>query len=356
MKAFYPLAITELKHDTPDMLVLRFEVPVHLRETFHYRAGQHVVLRQMVKGSELTRQYSICESEKAQILRIGIKKLADGVFSNWAHEHLREGSVIDISPPVGKFGWPHLRNPQNYLMVAAGSGITPILSLMTTILDGDETSKITLIYGNRTTGSVMFRNEIAALHDRFNGRLGVLNILSRERQQNDALNGRISSAKLLHLCHKWVNLPSIDQAFICGPANMMDEAVMALRTSGVAPEKIQREIFSLAIQNKIMSTRPSVASDKAIQIDFTIDGQRQNATLFNHNESLLDVALAHGLDVKHSCNSGVCATCRCKILEGQVEMDASYALEDYEIARGFVLACQAYPVSDKITVDFDCDV
>ncbi|MCX8506053.1 MAG: 2Fe-2S iron-sulfur cluster-binding protein [Alphaproteobacteria bacterium] len=356
MTAFYPLQITELKHDTRDMLVVRFDAPENLREIFHYRPGQHLVLRQNIEGVEYLRQYSICASKNAQILRIGIKKIAGGVFSNWAFDRLQIGSVIDVSPPVGKYGWPHLISPQNYLMIAVGSGITPILSLMTSILEGDETSQITLIYGNRNTESVVFGREIAALKEQFTTRFTVIYIMSREKQEIDAFNGRINSAKLMHLCHKWVNLPSIHQAFLCGPATMMEEAVMALRTSGLAPEHIQREIFIISNQKKIISsrTRHADAPDATSHIDFTINGIIQNVTAQNRNQSLLDIALAHGFDISHSCKSGVCASCRCKILDGKVDMDAGYGLEDYEIARGFVLSCQAYPVSDKITVDFDC--
>ena len=356
MNAFYPLTVAELKLDTRDMLLVRFDVPENLREIFHYRAGQHVVLRQKIDGVEYIRQYSISESANAQIIRIGIKKIAGGVFSNWAHDALQIGSVIDVSPPVGKYGWPHVKPAQNYLMIAVGSGITPILSLMTSIFEGDETSQVTLIYGNRNTESVIFRHELAQLKGRFPGRLTQHYIMSREKQEIDAFNGRINSAKLMHLCYKWVNLPSIHQAFLCGPATMMDEAVMALRTSGLAPEQIQREIFFIPNQKKIMSSRSHYADtpDAASQIDFTVNGIKQNVTALNRNESLLNIALAQGFDISHSCKSGVCATCRCKILDGKVDMDASYGLEDYEIAQGFVLSCQAYPVSDKIIVDFDC--
>lgn len=239
-------------------------------------------------------------------------------------------------------------------MIAAGSGITPILSLMTTILAANATNRVTLVYGNRATGSVIFREEIAALKDRYLDRLAVLHILSREPQEIDALHGRITAAKMLHLAHRWIDFPTIDQAFLCGPAAMMEDVVMALRNSGLAAERIQREMFTVNAAPRLLSRRV-VAADHAALIEFIIDGHRQNVQITNRTDSLLETALAHGLEVRYSCKSGVCATCRCKILAGKVDMDASYALEDYEIARGFVLACQAYPVSDKMTVDFDCD-
>ncbi len=309
----------------------------------------------MIGGEEVRRSYSICSAVQDGILRVGIKRAPGGIFSNWIIENVRPGSVLDVMPPEGRF---HVQlspaHAKSYVAFAAGSGITPVLSLIKTTLVAEPRSEFTLFYGNRASSSIMFREELAELKDVFLDRFVLVHVMSREHQEVDLLNGRITGEKAEQLLRHFCRIEKIDTVFLCGPQEMVNEISARLRTIGISERQIKIELFTAQSAGP-PRPRAASAADRECQLTIVLDGARHLLTVPRDGESVLDAALNRGIDVRHSCKSGVCATCRAKVVEGQVDMDANYALEDYEIARGFVLTCQSYPVTDRVTVDYDQD-
>ena len=359
MLHFHSLAIDEIHHDTRDALVVGFHVPDALREHFRYVQGQHLTLRAAVDGEELRRSYSICSAVQDERLRVAIKRVAGGAFSEWAHTHLAEGETIDVMPPLGSFHVPLApESARHVLAFAAGSGITPIISIAKTTLLAEPASRFTLVYGNRASSTVMFREELAALKDRFIERFNLVHVLSREHQDIDLFNGRITAEKCEALLTRWIDIADVDVAFLCGPEPMTQTVSAALQAHGLPKSRIKIELFAAGTlpPGAALRRRSNVAvGARTCEVTMVLDGVKRVFTMPRAGESVLDSALAAGIDVRHSCKSGVCATCRCKLVEGEVDMDATYALEDYEIARGFVLACQSFPATDRLVVDFDQD-
>ncbi len=357
MNHFHPLRIARLEHDTRDAVVLQFDVPAELGAAFRYEPGQHLTLKHRVDGEELRRSYSICSATQDGTLRVAIKRVPGGAFSEWAHRALKAGETIEVLPPEGRFfrGLPASGGASHQLAFAAGSGITPILSIAKTTLQSDPQARFTLVYGNRASSTVMFREELAALKDRYLDRFNLVHVLSREHQDVELFNGRIDGAKVKALMAHWLSVDDVDQAYICGPEAMMLEVREALQACGLARDRIHVELFGTA-QPVVHRKRSVAPADAGCEVTLVMDGARRLFTMPRDGSvSVLDAALAAGLDVRHSCKGGVCATCRCKLVEGEVDMDANYALEDYEIARGFRLSCQSFPASAALVVDFDTD-
>lgn len=357
MSQFFPLTIADVRQETRDTIVATLAVPGELRETFAFTQGQHLTFRTQLEGEELRRSYSICSAVQDGDLRVAIKRVAGGQFSNWANDHFRPGVSIEVMPPSGQFNLPLAPDAaRRYLAVAAGSGITPILSIVKTTLAAEPGSSFTLLYGNRASSSVIFRDEIAGLKDRYQLRLNVIHMMSREPQDVELFNGRITAAKCEELFARWIRIADHDAAFICGPQSMMQEVSQALQAHGMAKERIKVELFAASAPAKTRAPRPATATDpRESEVTVVVDGVQRSFAMAKDRESILDAGLKQGIDIRYSCKGGVCATCRCKVVEGKVEMDANYALEDYEIARGFVLSCQAFPITDKVVVDFDQD-
>ena len=349
----------EVRHDTRDALVVGFDVPDSLRERFRYVQGQHLTLRAVVDGEELRRSYSICSAVQDERLRVAIKRVAGGAFSEWAHAHLTEGGTIDVMPPLGGFHVPLApESARHVLAFAAGSGITPIVSIAKTTLLAEPASRFTLVYGNRASSTVMFREELAALKDRFLDRFNLVHVLSREHQDIELFNGRITAEKCEALLTRWIDMADVDVAFLCGPESMTQAVSAALQAHGLPKSRIKTELFAVSTLPPGAALRrrsKAAVGARTCGVSLILDGVKRVFAMPREGESVLDSALAAGIDVRHSCKSGVCATCRCKLVEGEVDMDANYALEDYEIARGFVLACQSFPATDKLVVDFDQD-
>jgi ring-1,2-phenylacetyl-CoA epoxidase subunit PaaE len=357
MSRFFPLTIASVQQETRDTLVATLAVPAELRETFAFTQGQHLTFRAQLEGEELRRSYSICSAVQDGDLRVAIKRVAGGQFSNWANDHFQPGVSIEVMPPSGQFNLPlQPEATRRYLAVAAGSGITPILSIVKTTLAAERGSGFTLLYGNRASSSVIFRDEIASLKDRYQQRLNIVHMMSREPQDVELFNGRISAAKCEELFARWIRIADHDAAFICGPQSMMLEVSQVLQAHGMAKERIKVELFAAGTPAKARAPRTTAASDpRESEITVVVDGVQRSFAMPRDKESVLDAALDQGIDIRYSCKGGVCATCRCKVVEGQVEMDVNYALEDYEIARGFVLSCQAFPITGKVVLDFDQD-
>jgi ring-1,2-phenylacetyl-CoA epoxidase subunit PaaE len=355
MSKFHRLPIARVERETRDAVAITFAVPPALAGAFRWQQGQHLTLRADVGGEDLRRSYSICSAVQDGTLRIAIKRAPGGVFSNWANEALKAGDTLEVMPPLGHFNVPlDAANRKHYLGFAAGSGITPLLSIVKTTLAAEPRSRFTLVYGNRASGTVMFKEELAALKDLYLDRFNLVHVLSREAQDIELLHGRIDRAKADALLAHWVPLAEIDTAFVCGPDGMMQAVADALKARGFPEAKIRIERFAASIPRHEHVPRPAPDPAHAeCEVTVLIDGSRRTFTLEKGRQNILEAGLASGVELPYSCKGGVCSTCRCRLTEGEVDMDVNFALEDYEVARGFILSCQSYPVTDKVTVDFD---
>ncbi len=355
MSKFHSLTVANVKHETRDAIAVTFAVPPELQDAFQYQQGQHLTLRATIGGEEVRRSYSICSAVQDNRLRVAIKRVGGGLFSTWANEALRPGVAIDVMPPEGRFNLPlEPESRRHYLAFAAGSGITPILSIIKTTLLAEPHSRFTLLYGNRASSSVIFRDELTDLKDQYLERLNLVYIMSREPQDVELFHGRINEDKCRQLFQHWLRVEDVDYAFICGPEDMMHGVSSALQDAGMPKERIRIELFAAGGAKLDRKPRPvSVEAPHETEVTVIMDGVHASFTMDKDKESLLDAGLRAGIDMRYSCKGGVCSTCRCKVLDGQVEMDVNYALEDYEVARGFVLSCQSFPVTDKVVVDFD---
>jgi ring-1,2-phenylacetyl-CoA epoxidase subunit PaaE len=356
MSKFYPLTVAKVKHETRDAIAVTFDLPPHLHDTFRYRQGQHLTLRAMIDGEDVRRSYSICSAVQDNQLRVAIKRVAGGMFSTWANECLKPGVTLDVMPPEGRFNLPlDPASCRHYLAFAAGSGITPILSIVKTTLMAEPHSRFTVLYGNRASSSVIFRDELAELKDVYMERLNLVYVMSREPQDIELFHGRITEEKCRQLFQHWLRVEDVDYAFICGPEDMMHGVSAALQEAGMPSARIRIELFAASAPRGVREERAIYAVEARHQTEVTVimDGNHASFTMDKDKESVLDAGLRAGIDLRYSCKGGVCSTCRCKVLEGQVEMDVNYALEDYEVARGFVLSCQSFPVTDKVVIDFD---
>lgn len=355
MSKFYPLTVAKVKHETRDAIAVTFAVPPELKQTFAYQQGQHLTLRARIGGEDVRRSYSICSAVQDEQLRVAIKRTPGGLFSSWANESLQPGATLDVMPPMGHFNVPlDPDSERHYLAFAAGSGITPILSIIKTTLLAEPKSRFTLVYGNRASSSVIFRDELGELKDRYMGRLKLVYVMSREQQDIELFNGRITGEKCSAFLRHWIDIRDIDVAFVCGPEDMMHGVSASLQEAGLAKEKIRIELFAASIPKHEHKPRPVVEGVRhQTEVTVIMDGSAASFTMDKDKESILDAGLRAGIDMRYSCKGGVCSTCRCKVVEGNVEMDVNYALEDYEVARGFVLSCQAFPITDTVIVDFD---
>ncbi|MBV6303839.1 phenylacetate-CoA oxygenase/reductase subunit PaaK [Candidimonas humi] len=357
MVQFYPLKVAAVARNTRDAVVVTFDVPDDLHGTFAFRPGQYLTLRTQVDGEELRRSYSICAAPHDRELRVAIKRLNDGAFSSWANEHLAAGQTLEVMPPDGHFTVDFsLQQSRGYAAFAVGSGITPILSLVKTALDTEPGSRFTLFYGNRASSAVLFREEIEDLKNRYMDRLSLVYIMSRETQDIELFNGRLDGAKVERLLASWLSPDDIDMAFICGPQDMIESVNQALQDAGLDKSQIKFELFGSPKGPRALRTgQEARKAPGRHECELTViqDGFTRTLTIEKDKDSVLDSALAQGVELPYSCKGGVCSTCRCKVVEGEVDMDANFALEDYEVARGFVLSCQSFPVSDRLVIDFD---
>ena len=355
MSKVYPLTVAKVKHESRDAIAVTFDVPDELKDAFAYKQGQHLTLRAMIDGEDVRRSYSICSAVQDKALRVAIKRCAGGLFSNWANEQLQPGVTLEVMPPMGHFNVPlEPGSARHYLGFAAGSGITPLLSIIKTTLQAEPHSRFTLVYGNRASSTVIFRDELTDLKDQYMDRLRLVYVMSREQQDIELFNGRITEEKCGQFLKHWIDIRDIDVAFICGPEDMMHGVSRSLQEAGLEKEKIRIELFAASIPKHEHKPRHIEAGARhQTEVTVIMDGNAASFTMDKDKESILDAGLRAGIDMRYSCKGGVCSTCRCKVLDGEVEMDVNYALEDYEVRRGFVLSCQSFPVTDKVVVDFD---
>ena len=352
---FYPLTIRQIKPDTRDAVIVAFNVPFDLAEKFRFIQGQYLTLRARIGTEDIRRSYSICSAVQDRQLRIGVKRTPGGVFSTWIIDHLKAGDVIEVMPPEGRFFVPlSPSNARHYVAFAVGSGITPVFSIIKTTLLSEPASRFTLFYGNRASHTVMLREELAELKDTFLDRFSLLHVMTREHQDINLLNGRITAEKSALLLKCFCQPEHVHTIFLCGPQDMVNNVVPALEALGFLESQIKVELFTAKESERQLQRRIGIAPDETLhRATVIVDGRKHSFDMPEAFESILDAGLRNGIDLRHSCKSGVCGTCRAKLVEGQVEMDATYALEDYEIARGFILTCQSHPVTDHVTVDFD---
>ena len=352
---FHELPVAAVTRETPDSVCIAFEVPDSLRDAFRYRPGQHLTLRATIGGEDVRRSYSICSGLNETRLRVGVKKVDGGVFSAFVNDRLNAGDIIQVMPPQGRFAVDVSENKaNNYLMVAAGSGITPVLSIIRSTLEGEPMSEVTLVYGNRETASIMFREELEDLKDRFLDRFRTVHILSRESQDVPLFNGRIDAARLEKLAGAGLIQPKeADAIFICGPGELIDEAAGALAALGADTGSIHFERFTADGAPQKASKAARAAAEKGASVEVILDGVSKSFAFDDPSKKVVEAAAAKGIDLPYSCAGGMCATCRCKVVEGSADMDANYSLEPWETESGFILACQARPTSGKLVLDFD---
>jgi ring-1,2-phenylacetyl-CoA epoxidase subunit PaaE len=354
MSRFYPIRIAGLTRETRDAVVLTLDVPEEYRHNFQFFPGQHLTLRATLDGEEVRRSYSICSAPSDAALRIAIKRAQEGLFSTWANTHLQTGHTIDMMEPSGGFHVPlQPDSARHHLAFASGSGITPILSIMKATLEGEPQSRFTLVYGNRASSSVLFKEDLASLKDRYLDRVTLVYVLSREHQDIELFNGRIDHAKTCSLLEHWIDPADIDMCYICGPQAMMEQVSEALQEHGISRNNIRVELFNSTMTHKPRAVLVSASAENESRITVIQDGRQRSFAIERNKATILEGALALGIELPYSCKAGVCSTCRCKLTKGEVEMDANFVLEDYEVARGFILACQSYPLTRELVLDFD---
>ncbi len=349
---FHALKIADVRQEIEDAVSIAFDVPSELKAEYQFKPGQYLTMRTRINGEEVRRSYSICSAPFENELRVAVKKVKGGLFSNYANENLHAGNTIDVMTPMGNFTTEiNETQEKTYVFFAGGSGITPILSLIKTILVDEPKSTVTLIYGNRKINSIIFKEQIDFLKNVYLTRFNVIHILSEEYLGNDVQYGLMDKAKTDQLNEFFLKQEKIDEAFICGPEPMILAIQEKLLAYGMPEKSVHVELFTAQTPAK-----PITASDEPkieANVKIVMDGIEQELSIDSDGESILDAAYKSGMDVPFACKGGVCCTCKAKVLEGSVRMDVNYALEPDEVANGYILTCQSHPTSKKVVVSFD---
>jgi ring-1,2-phenylacetyl-CoA epoxidase subunit PaaE len=361
---FHSLRVKRIDPLTADAAQITFAIPQDSHDAFEFKSGQFLTLRAQINGESVRRSYSICSAPallaKQQEISVGIKRVEGGVFSSWATKQLKAGDAVDVMPPDGRFvtKTPHAKTR---LMIAAGSGITPMLSMLTHGLATEPSCRFTLVYGNQRTNTIMFSEALQDLKDRYPGRLQLIHILSRQATELPLSHGRIDGEKITELTRSLIDAQLVEEAFICGPEAMIEATEVALQSAGIPKERIHSERFASQHTTKSIAPRAmntpgnnqnTPQSSLKYKLEIILDG-KTNAMQLGDDDTVLDVALEQGLDMPYACKGGVCCTCRAKVIEGKVSMDKNYTLEQWEVDKGFVLTCQARCQTAKVVVSFD---
>ncbi len=356
MKHYHPLTVQSIVQEAQDAVCVSFAVPEELSDTYRYQQGQHVGLRKKFADQDVRRSYSIASSVQDGKLDIAVRKVDGGVFSSFINEELKVGDTLDVFPPVGTFRTElDPAAERTYVAFAAGSGITPIYSIVKTTLEAEPNSQFVLFLGNRNSRSIIFRNRLSDLKNQFMGRLSVYHFLSQEENDIELFNGRLDGDKAKALVGRIVPAARIDEVYVCGPGTMIEEVTSALVEEGVEPARIHHEHFGVTDTAAMSAAAPRAKSAKSGQVSLTVirDGESFNLEVQQSDKPLLDNIADSGIDVPYSCKGGVCCTCRAKVVKGEAEMVLNYGLEDEDVKKGFILTCQSYPVSKKLVLDFD---
>jgi ring-1,2-phenylacetyl-CoA epoxidase subunit PaaE len=357
-KHFRPLSILDIRNETDDCVSVSFQIPDEWKEEFKFQAGQNITLRTIIGGKEIRRSYSICSSPLENELRIAIKKVEEGLFSSHAHAHFKSSQVLDVLAPTGNFVLPvHESNKKHYVAFAAGSGITPVISLLKTILKEEPLSRFTLIYANRNRSSVIFREELLALKNEYPERFHLMMIFSREKMDAAVFEGRIDSSKCEMIFKHILPLAADQEYLLCGPAPMIFSIRSWLLEQKIEEKKIHFELFSdpgeLGRSREKTNSVVGESSEIKSLVTIRLDGVSSDYQIPVQGPTILEAAIQAGADLPYACRAGVCASCRAKLVKGKVIMDQNYALADEEIEQGFILACQSHPASEKLIIDFD---
>ena len=351
---FHRLAVSDVRRETASAVSMTFAIPDELADDYRFAPGQYLTLRATLGGEEVRRSYSICSGPDDGEIRIAVKRIDGGAFSSFVTDELQRGDEIDVMTPTGRFGvLPVPDHAYTYVGFAAGSGITPILSIVKGVLAGEPNSRFFLFYGNRTTAGMLFREQLEELKDRFIDRFSLFHVISGEEQDIPILHGRLDGDKVTILLRSLVPASQVDHVFICGPSGMSEEIAATCRVLGIAETSIHVERFVSGLGGKPRPKMvvPASAPPKAIAA-LIIDGKRREVPVAE-GEAILDAALRAGVDLPFACKGGMCSTCRAKLVEGRAEMEINYSLEPWELEAGFILTCQARPVTERVVVDYD---
>ncbi|MGR8947309.1 MAG: 1,2-phenylacetyl-CoA epoxidase subunit PaaE [Gammaproteobacteria bacterium] len=359
---FYPLNVKEIIQETDDAKRLVLSVADQYADKFTFKHGQYLTFLKEIDGEEVRRSYSICSSVNDSNLEVAVKKIEGGAFSTYINEQLAAGDELQVAPPAGDFTVPlDPENEKHYLCIAAGSGITPIVSIVKTILETEPKSQVSLLFGNKRVNSIMFKEQLESLKNTYMQRFQLIHVLSQEDREFDILNGRIDNKKGAELCRHLLDLDNTDEFFLCGPEAMVSEVSRGLRASGIDEEHIRYELFGASADDAKVAVqkhhdRAKKHQGKLFNVTVINDGRSVRFELGADGENILDAALDAGVDLPFACKGGVCATCKAKLTSGEVEMDINHALEPKEIAAGTILSCQAHPTTDDVVIDFDQSV
>lgn len=356
---FHPLRVAQVRPETSDTVSIAFEVPPELRDAYRFTQGQFLTIKAPVEGKDVRRSYSICcgvqDYDERGELRVAVKLVDDGVFSTWVHDTVGAGQMLDVMTPDGRFHVPlDVGAARHYVAFAAGSGITPVLSLIRTTLAVEPHSRFTLIYGNRSVDTIIFSEALEDLKNQYLSRFTLYHVLSRQPQEVDLLHGRLDRERVDAFLQTLLPVDDIDAAFVCGPASMIDEVEDALKAAGLDPHRIHAERFGVPLSQPKAAAPAHADHAGTAELVVVLDGKQHKMRLpLTDDARVLDTALAAGLDLPYACKGGVCCTCRAKVLEGKVEMEKNYTLEPWEMEKGFVLTCQARALTPKVVVSYD---
>jgi ring-1,2-phenylacetyl-CoA epoxidase subunit PaaE len=355
---FHSLTVSDIRQETKDCVSVAFAVPAEFADNYKFKQGQYLTLRQTINGEDVRRSYSICSGINDGELRVAIKAVDNGVFSNWVINNLKVGQEMQVMTPMGHFTSElSPEQKKSYLLVAAGSGITPILSIAKSVLEVEKGSEVTLLFGNRLFHSIIFRDALEDLKDRFLGRFRLFHILTGEPNEVELLHGRIDKAKLEAFSKTFVRLDEMDEVFVCGPEPIIHAVSEFMDEKGKPKEKVHFELFvspNQVVNKEEKKPEPKVIdTSKKCAVTVVFDGQESNFFMPMDGTALLDAAQQHGMDIPFSCKGGMCMTCRAHVTEGTADMKVNYSLEPGEVEMGYVLTCQAVPTSETIVVDFD---
>jgi len=355
MAKFHPIKVRDVYKETKDCSVIAFDIPEEIRDDFKFTHGQHLTIRANIDGNEVRRNYSLCTSPIDNEWKVAVKKINGGIFSSYVSESLKKGDVLEVMPPSGIFNTPvEPEKAKHYIVFAAGSGITPILSIIKTHLALEPKSTFQLFYLNRSVKSIIFKEEIEQLKNKYFGRFEIFHFLTKERRNVELFNGRFTKEKLEVIIKNIIDIEATDECFICGPEEMIFLIRDELVAAGLPKEKIHFELFNTGHSEADKARASKALESKVEGTEVTIiDGGKEfHFVMDDDYDNILDGALAAGADLPFACKGGVCSTCKCRVVEGSVQMKINYALDDKEVAQNLVLSCQAVPTSEKVVVDF----
>lgn len=351
---FHTLKIATIKRETDETISVSFEIPEDLRNSYEYQSGQYLTLRTTIDGEDLRRSYSLCSAPHENEWRVAIKKVEAGKFSTHAKDSFKVGDEIQVMTPMGNFTADiQATNAKNYVFFASGSGVTPVFSLIKSILEKEPNSNVTLFYGNKRFGTIIFREELEALKNNYLDAFTLTHVLSRENLGNQIQKGRIDAAKCVELNQAFLKDIAVDEVYVCGPEEMIFAVKETYEGMGLAKEKIHFELFNTSTPKKVIDI--SLPQEQMVESNVTVilDGDRYDLALQSDGENILDAANKAGADLPYACKGGVCCTCKAKIIEGTARMDVNYALEKDEVEAGYILTCQSHPTSEKLIISFD---